>query len=553
MFLRRKGGRVAVVKTQCPGRVEAIASPGNLPESEVISARGRVSWERRWVILIIMLLGTTMAILDSSILNITILPLMGEFRSDLRTVEWVLTSYNLSFAVLMIGFGSLGDVAGRRRLYLLGLVVFVVGSGLAATATGPWQLIAYRTIQGVGAAALAPNALALIFDYFPERERGMALGIWGAAAGLGAAMGPTVGAVIAQGWGWRVLFLMNLPIGLLLVPATYWLLAPDPARREGRFDMEGFAALAGALLALSISLMGVPGLEGSWFRGGFVVLAILLGVWFMLAERRSREPLVDLDAILRLEIVAANLAVFFALLIMAGGMFLSVLYAQLLTDASPAAIGLLLTPCALLTFAVAPVGGWLSDKVGPRVLAVTGLLALAASVAIPTRWHPSQAVSLVFWTNLIAGAGIGIATPALIRVCTEAVGEKRAGLGAGVYKTVNELGGVFGVVLLGSLLEARIVANALRQIPGHFLPQELSLKAVTSLKVLESHALQKGLSLQGLEGFHRALVGAVRQGFDQVFGIAVVLAGIGVLAALVVPRRFETKRAAIQERVKSLS
>jgi len=332
------------------------------------------------VILIIMLLGTTMAILDSSILNVTIVPLMEEFRSDLRTVEWILTSYNLSFAVFMIGFGSLGDVAGRRRLYLLGLVVFVVGSGLAATATGPWQLIAYRTIQGVGAAALAPNALALIFDYFPERERGMALGIWGAAAGLGAAMGPAVGAVIAQGWGWRVLFLMNLPIGLLLVPATYWLLAPDPARREGRFDMEGFAALAGALLALSISLMGVPGLEGSWFRGGFVVLAILLGMWFMLAERRSREPLVDLDAILRLEIVAANLAVFFALLIMAGGMFLSVLYAQLLTDASPAAIGLLLTPCALLTFAVAPVGGWLSDKVGPRVLAVTGLLALAASV-----------------------------------------------------------------------------------------------------------------------------------------------------------------------------
>ncbi len=395
--------------------------------------------------------------------------------------------------------------------------------------------------------------LALIFDYFPERERGIALGIWGAAAGLGAATGPTVGAVIAEVWGWRSLFLMNLPIGVVLIAATYRLLPRDSERQAGRFDLKGFVALAAALSSLSMSLMEVPGLEGSWFRGSFVALAILLAVWFVLVERGVPEPLVDLDAIFQPRVVAANLAVFFALVIMAGGMFLSVLYAQLLTNASPATIGLLLMPCALLTFAVAPVGGWLSDKVGPRVLAVSGLLALAASVAIPTRWHPSQAVSLVFWSNLIAGAGIGVATPALIRVCTEAVGEKRAGLGAGVYKTVNELGGVVGVVLLGTLLETRIVTNALKQIPGHFLPQELSLKTVSSLKAIESHALEKGLPLQGLEGFHRALVESVRQGFDQVFGIAVVLAAIGVLAALVVPRRLETKPAAVEERTKILS
>lgn len=523
---------------------ETVVRPENLPEIEMTPVGEHVTRKRRWAILSIMLLGTTMAILDSSILNVTILPLMSEFRSDLRTIEWVLTSYNLSFAVFMIGLGSLGDRTGRRRLYLLGLVIFLAGSGLAATATGPWQLIAYRGIQGVGAAALAPNALALIFDYFPESERGVALGIWGAAAGLAAATGPTVGAVIAEIWGWRVLFLMNVPIGVLLIAATYRLLARDPERQPGQFDLKGFLTLTAALSSLSISLMEVPGLEGNWFRSGFVVLAALLAAWFVLTERRAPEPLVDLDAIFQPGVVAANLAVFFALVIMAGGMFLSVLYAQLLTDASPATIGLLLMPCALLTFAVAPVGGWLSDKVGPRFLSVAGLLALAASVAIPTRWHPSQAASLVFWSNLIAGAGIGVATPALIRVCTEAVGEKRAGLGAGVYKTVNELGGVFGVVLLGTLLETRIVTNALKQIPGHFLPQELSLKTVTSLKAIESHALEKGLPLQGLEVFHRALVDSVRQGFDQVFAIAVVLAGIGLVCALVVPRRLETKPAA---------
>jgi MFS family permease len=222
---------------------------------------------------------------------------------------------------------------------------------------------------------------------------------------------------------------------------------------------------------------------------------------------------------------------------MGGGMFLSVLYAQLLADASPAAIGVLVAPCASMTVAIAPVGGRLVDKVGPRLLAIAGLMTLTASVAIPAEWHPSSATSLVFWSNLIAGAGIGLSTPALIRVATESVGRQHAGLGAGVYKTVNELGGVFGVVLMGTLLEARIVTNALRQIPNQFLPQELSLKALTSFKVLESHALQKGLPLQDLEGLHHALMEAVQRSFEQVFGLATLLAGVGVVVTLLLPRR----------------
>jgi EmrB/QacA subfamily drug resistance transporter len=494
-----------------------------------------VSRVRRWAILATMLLGTMLAILDSSILNILVVPIMEEFQANLRIIEWVLTSYNLAFAMFMIGLGSLGDRAGRRRLYVLGQVVFVVGSGLAAIASGPWQLIAFRAIQGLGAAALA-----LILDHFPEDERGSALGIWGAAAGLGGALGPTIGGIVAQAWGWRSLFLLNLPVGLFVVGAAYGLLAPDPRWRGQRFDIQGFFALSAALLALSMALMGAPDLGGGWGKGGVVALALLLGIWFVRVEQRAPQPLVDLQAIFRREVIAANVAVFFALLVMAGGMFLSVLYAQLLADASPAAIGVLLAPCASATIAIAPMGGWLTNKVGPRVLAIVGLMTLAASVAIPVWWHPSSAASLVFWSNLIAGVGIGLATPALIRVSTESVGEERSGLGAGLYKTVNELGGVFGVVLLGTLLEARIVANALRQIPNHFLPQELSLKALTSLKVLESHALQKGLPLQDLESFHRVLVEAVRRGFDQAFGLAVLLAGIGVAAALLVPRRFGT-------------
>jgi EmrB/QacA subfamily drug resistance transporter len=482
-----------------------------------------------------------LAILDSSVLNILVVPIMKEFPADLPAVGWMLTSYNLAFAAFMIGLGSLGDTAGRRRLYVLGQLIFVVGSGLAAVASRPWQLATCRALQGFGAAALAPNALALILDYFPEDERGSALGIWGAAAGLGGALGPTVGGLVAEAWGWRALLLLNLPVGLLVAAAAYALLAPDPPWRGGRFDAWGFFALSTALLALSMSVMQVPDLGGPWGKSGVGMVALVLGVWFVRIELQTPAPLVDLRAILRRGVIAANLAVFFALLIMAGGMFLSVLYAQLLTEASSAAIGLLLAPCATATVAIAPVGGRLADKVGPRILAVAGLLALGGSVAIPARWHLASPMSLVFWMNLIAGAGLGFATPALIRVSTESVGQEHAGVAAGVYKTVNELGGVFGVVLLGTLLNGRIAANALRQVPGHFLPQELSLKALTSLTVLENHALEKGLPLQNLGDFHRGLVRAVQQGFAQVFGLAALLAGIGVIAALLLPRQLSAR------------
>jgi EmrB/QacA subfamily drug resistance transporter len=415
-----------------------------------------------------LLLGTTLAILDSSIFSILIVPIMEQFKTDLNTVEWVITSYNIAFAVFMIGFGSLGDAAGRRRMYIYGKMVFVIGSGLAATTQEPWQLIAFRAIQGVGAAALAPNALALILDYFPKGRRGVALGIWGAAAALGGALGPIAGVLIAETWGWRAVFLVNIPVGLLVVGGAYAFLNADNRWNQGRFDTSGFLTLSGAVLAVSALLMGTPSVGGTWIRSGFGAAALLLGAYFVMLERHAKEPLVDLEVILRRDVVAANLVVFVALLIMSGGMFLSVLYAQLLTDATPTTVALLLAPCAAMTFVLAPVGGWLGDEIGPRVLAVAGLLALTASVAVPVRWHPATASSVVFWTNLIAGVGIGLSTPALIRVSTESVAQEHAGLAAGVYKTVNELGGVFWSHGFGNIPSRACCCECAATTPGSF-------------------------------------------------------------------------------------
>jgi MFS family permease len=463
---------------------------------------------------------------------------MDEFRLGLGPVQWVLTSYNLVFAALMIGFGSLGDAIGRRRLYLLGQVVFVLGSGLAAVAGGPWQLAAARAVQGAGAAALAPNALALIRDLFPQKRRGIALGIWAAAVALGAALGPPVGGLVTETWGWRAVFLVNLPLGLAAAGLVYWLLAADD-RRQPRFDTHGFVTLGAALLALSAAIMGVPGL-GTAGRVGLGGVALALAAAFVVIERRAPVPLVDFSALGR-GVMGAYLAVLFTLLTMSGGMFLSVIYAGLLADASPRTIGLLLAPCAGASFAMAPLGGLLTDRLGPRLLAMTGLLALGISVTIPIWWHPSSAHWVVLWSTVIAGTGLGVSTPALIRVSTESVAEGRTGLGAGVYKTVNELGAVFGILFLGALLEARIVESVLVELPGHFLSGDISLKTVTSLKTLEEHALRKGLPVQDLAASHQALLKAVRHGFDQAFGVAALLAVAGLVAALLLPKRLEKR------------
>jgi EmrB/QacA subfamily drug resistance transporter len=481
-----------------------------------------------------MLLGSTLATLSSGILSVSVLPLMDEFRLDLRSIQWVLTSYNVVFAALMIGLGSLGDAVGRRRLYLLGQLVFVVGSVFAALAGGPWHLVGARIVQGAGAAALAPNALALIRELFPEGQRGVALGIWGAAVALGGALGPTIGGVVTEAWGWRTVFLADLPLGLAAVALAYRLLPADD-RREPRFDAAGFAILGVMLLVLSAAIMGFPGL-GVVGRVGLAAAALLLAAGFLVVERRAVTPLVEFTAFRR-GVVVANLAALFALLTMSGGMFLSVIYAGFYASASPRAVGLMLAPCAVASFAMAPLGGLLTDRLGPRYLAMTGLLALAVSAAIPIWWHPASAGLVVVWSNVIAGGGVGLSTPALIRVSTESVSTRRTGMGAGVYKTVNELAAVLGVLLLGTLLESRIVGNALGELPGHFLPDEISLRSVTSVKAIEEHALLKGLSFQDLEGFRQALAKAVRQGFDQAFGLAAVLAMVGVVVALLLPRR----------------
>lgn len=255
-----------------------------------------------------------------------------------------------------------------------------------------------------------------------------------------------VGGLVGQAWGWRALFLLNLPVGLLVVAAAYGLLAPDPPRRKQRFDTPGFFALSGTLLAFSVTLTDIPPLDRGWVKGSIAVLALGLGAVFVRVERRAPMPLLDLGLIRHPAVIATHVAVFCAVLTMAGGMFLSVLYAQLLTDATLATVAVSLAPCAVATFTVALGAGWLSEKVSPRVPVVTGLLVLTMSVMLPALWHPASASALVFWHNLIAGTGLGLATPG-------------------------------------------------------------------------------------------ALVEAIHGGFAQVFGLAALLAGLGVVAGLLVPRR----------------
>ncbi len=497
----------------------------------------------RRVILGVMLCGTFLAVLDSSILNISVLPILREFQADMAVLEWILTSYNLAFAMFLIGLGRLSDLAGRRGLYLVGQAVFVVGSVLAGLARGTGELVAFRALQGLGASALAPTALAILVETFPEDERGAALGVWGAAAGIGGALGPTVGGMIAQTLGWRALFLLNLPIGLILILVAALVLPPDRRPvRWAEFDGLGFVLLSGLLGLVGLLLLGPAGRSGGPVFVGVLVGGVLSLLMFLVwHERRCADPLVDLRTVCLPAVWAANAAIFFALVIMAGGMFLTMFYAQLLGSYSAVRVGLLLAPCAATTFLLSPLGGILCDRVGARPLALAGLGLLFASVLLPALWHPASAALLVVLSNVAAGAGVGLATPALVRTATEAVERSRVGMASGLYKTMNELGGVFGVVLLGSLLEARIVANALRTIPGHLLPTDLSLKTLSSLMDLETHALQRGLSPSEVAGFHRAIQEAVVRGFDQVFWIATSVALIGVVVACLVPGRFGTK------------
>jgi len=418
-----------------------------------------------WLVLAVVCAGVFMILLDITIVNIAIPSIVDSLDASLDQILWVINGYILSYAVLLITAGRLGDMCGQRALFAAGLVVFTVSSAFCGFAQNTDQLIAGRVLQGIGGALLTPQTLAIMTTIFPSERRGAAFGIWGAVAGVSTITGPTVGGYIVTNWGWHWIFFINVPIGLLALVATF-LIVPD--LRPGRSHHLGIIGVILASLGLLGILFGLIegqrhdwGVVWEWVTIPMIIAAgIVVLIAFALWERWQSEPLVPGILLQNRNFVIMNWVVVtmsFGML----GLFLPItIYFQSVLGMTALNAGLTMVPMSITSMFVAPVAGRLADKTGGKYLVMLGLLLFAVGMALVAYLASPVATGATFVLPLVvAGFGMGCIFAPMAMVAMRDISPQVAGAASGVFTMTRQLGAVIGSAAVGAVLQNRLAAE----------------------------------------------------------------------------------------------
>jgi EmrB/QacA subfamily drug resistance transporter len=433
---------------------------------------------RPWLSLIVLCLGTFAVLLDATIVNVALPSIITDLHASLDQALWVVNAYLLVFAGLLIVAGRLGDMFGPRRLFVIGLALFAAASALCGAAQSPGQLIAARVLQGVGAAALTPQAMVIIQAVFPRERMGTAFGVFSSMVGLAAVSGPTLGGVLTTYLSWRWVFYVNLPIAAAGIVLAYRFVPDVRTGRRPRLD------LIGALLAttgLSAVVYGV--IEGQRYDWGTVRYGITIGeiigaglvilAAFVAWERRHREPLMPLGLFRSRTfaiMVLLNVVVQFALQSM---LLVNSINLQSVLGMTAVRAGLTSLPLTLALTALAPFAGRLTDRFGGKYVLMAGLVVFAAGIAGIAAVSSTNATSLTFAPVLaVAGLGMGAIFAPLASEAMRAAPARLAGAASGVLNTGRQLGGTLGGAITGAVLASQLTAAMhLRAVAdAHLLP-----------------------------------------------------------------------------------
>jgi EmrB/QacA subfamily drug resistance transporter len=396
-----------------------------------------------------------MVMLDLQIVATALTTIRRDLGASIGQLEWTINAYTLAFAVLLMTAAAIGDRFGRRRVFVIGLGIFMVGSVACALAPGAGPLIAARTLQGAGAAVVMPLALALLNAAVPPQRRGWAMGVFGSVTALAVVVGPVLGGAITQVIAWPWIFWLNVPIGLVTIPLALRHLDESYGPRAA-LDLPGVVLGTGTALGLVWGLMrgGSAGWTSSKVTGTLAAGAVL-AVAFTAWELRARAPMLPMR-LFRIRGFSAGSAVAFLMnASITGAVFFMAQFLQVGLRHDPLGAGLRLLPWGVAPLLIAPRAGKLADRIGERPLVVSGLLMLAAgfgwivAVAGPGMAYPALLVPMV-----ISGAGLGLAVPAATRAVVGSVPLADIGKASGSFSMMRQLGGAFGVAILAAAFAA---------------------------------------------------------------------------------------------------
>jgi EmrB/QacA subfamily drug resistance transporter len=485
---------------------------------------GTTSRGNPWVILIVVSLGFFMTLLDLTIVNIAIPNMITRLHASLDDILWVINAYALVLAVLLITAGRLGDLFGQRTLFFAGIALFTLSSGACGLAPSAGWLIGFRAVQGLGAALLMPQTLAILTMVFPADRRGAAFGVWGAVAGVATVAGPTLGGLLVTAFDWRYIFFINLPIGVIVMVLTFILIPDLRTDRKHSFDIGGVLLASLALLAICYAL--VEGQKYNWGTITSVIsIPLLLAVGVILfavflwlqARRQDGEPLVPFTLFKDRNFSLMNLVAAFISIGMLGIFLPFNIYLQSVLGFSALKAGLTLAPASLIAMPVAPIAGRMSDRIGGKFILMAGLFLFGVGMgSIALIAQPASAWYDFLLPQVFAGIGIGCTFAPMTTVAMRNVNPVMAGAASGVFNTTRQVGSVIGTAGVGALLENRLVSgftDQAQKLAGR-LPAGARAHLIAGFQAEARNGLEggSGKPLSGLTGeiFTHGFVEAMR-------------------------------------------
>jgi EmrB/QacA subfamily drug resistance transporter len=409
---------------------------------------------RRWWTLAAMCFALFMVMLDNTVVNVALPSIQRDLGASLAGLQWTVTAYMLSFGVLLVTGGRLGDLYGRRRVFLAGVVLFAASSAFIGLSQNEAWLVAGRAVQGIGAALMMPATLSIITNAFPPQERGKAIGTWAGVSALALAIGPVVGGFLVENVSWQSIFFVNLPVAAGAILVT--LFATHESRDETvvpKVDVAGIATLTTGLTALTLALVEA----NDWGWGsprivGLFVLAAAGLLAFAAVERRTEIPMVDFSFFGARTFLGANLVAFIVSFAMLGMFFFISLYMQNVLRFSPLEAGLRFLPTTLMVILIAPIAGRASDRIGSRPLMTAGMALVAISLLWQSFLTTGSGFDFLLPGFVLMGIGLSLVMAPMSTAAMNAVDPSKAGVASGILSMNRMIGGVLGVAVLGAFI-----------------------------------------------------------------------------------------------------
>jgi DHA2 family multidrug resistance protein len=419
----------------------------------------------KWWVLMTVMIGTFMAVLDSTIVNVALPKMMASFGTDIDKIEWVLTSYLLIFAVMLPSSGWIADHLGYKKTYAFGLTLFTIGSALCSLAWNENALIFFRVVQGAGAGLIMPVGMAIVTRVFPPNQRGTALGFWGIASSASVSLGPLFGGYLVDTFSWQTIFDVNVPVGIIGVMAVLIVQQEIKAESSRKFDIVGFLSMTVFLTSLLLALSDG---NANWNTGGWssnfilscFAISIISFVIFIITELHVEHPIIELKLFYDRNFALANIILFLFGLSFFGNAFLLPLYLQNSLGYTALQAGLVFFPVGILQAFVSPIAGRLTDKINPKIPVLIGISLLALSMYMFSFFSLETEKGQVMLPLYIRGLSLGLIFIPLSAIALLDIPKVKMAQASGLFNTIRQIGGSFGVAILGALLSQRQIFHS---------------------------------------------------------------------------------------------